>query len=402
MKARVNKMGNLFENSLEEENRRNKRKKQKTIVLFSLVGTAVVAGIAVIVLFSYYYVNRNFSGYNVVSERARKDSNGVTYVPYQGNILKYSRDGISAVDASGETLWNGGFEMEQPMVSVSGNYVAAADIGAKKFYVYNGEDSGVEMDTTLPIGRIRVSAGGKAAVLVQDEDSDVVSIYDPYSTVDPLDVEIPTNVAEDGYPLDFDISPDGSSIVIAYMLVENGTMQNKVCFYNFTEVGQDQNMLVGGMSFEDRMISRIGFVTEDKVAIFCEDGFTIFENMKKPEQIFEKSFDEEIKSADFDDKNIMVVTGKAASADGQTLYLYNFRGKEELAQPIKYQYSDLYMSEEEIVFTDDKSCHIIRKNGKMKFAFEFGKKCDYFFPASRDNQYYYLDEASIQLVKLSG
>lgn len=398
----MNKMGNLFENSLEEENRRNKRKKKKTIILFSLIGTAVVLGIVVIVLFSYYYINRNFSGYDIVNERARKDSNGVTYVPYQGNLLKYSRDGISALDASGETLWNGGFEMEQPMVNVSGDYVVVADIGAKKFYVYNGEDSGVEMETALPIGRAKVSESGKAAVLLQDEDSDVISIYDPYSAADPLDVEIPTNVVEDGYPLDFDISPDGSSVVIAYMLVENGTMQNKVCFYNFTEVGQDQNMLVGGMAFEDKMISRIGFLTEDKVAIFSEDGFTLFENMKKPEQVFEKSFEQEIKSADFDDKNIMVVTGKTGNADGQTLYLYNFRGKEELVQDINCQYSNLYMSEGEVIFTDDQSCHIIRKNGKVKFSFEFGKKCDYFLPASRDNQYYYLDEASIQVVKLSG
>ena len=395
-------MNNLFENAFEEGNRQKEKKNRKKVLLFCLIGTAVILGIVVIFAVSFYFVNRSFSGYDVVSEKARKDSNGVTYVPYQGNLLKYSRDGISAIDASGEVLWNGGYEMEHPAVEMRGDYVMVADIGAKKFYVYNGEDQGVCIETMLPIGRAKICEGGKVAVLVQDEDSDVINIYDPYSTVDPLNVEIPTNVADDGYPLDFDLSPDGNSFVISYMLVDNGSMQNKVCFYNFTEVGQDQNMLVGGKAFEKTIPSHIGFLSDDRVAIFCEDRFTLFDNMKKPEQVFEKVFDKDVKSADFDEENILIITGTAGNAEDQTVYLYNFRGKEALAQKIPYSYSNLLMSDGEIIFTDDRSCHILRKNGNEKFSFEFANKCDFFLPASKDNQYYYLDEVSIQLVKLSG
>ena len=136
--------------------------------------------------------------------------------------------------------------------------------------------------------------------------------------------------------------------------------------------------------------------------IFCEDRFTLFDNMKKPEQVFEKVFDKDVKSADFDEENILIITGTAGNAEDQTVYLYNFRGKEELAQKIPYSYSNLLMSDGEIIFTDDRSCHILRKNGNEKFSFEFANKCDFFLPASKDNQYYYLDEVSIQLVKLSG
>ncbi len=254
----------------------------------------------------------------------------------------------------------------------------------------------------MPIGKAKICEDGKAAVLLQDEDSDVISIYDPYSTAEQLEVEIPTNVLDDGFPLDFDISPDGNSLVIAYIVVQNGTMENKVCFYNFTEVGQDQNTLVGGKSYETKMISRIGFVSDDKAAIFFEDGFALFENMKKPEQVFEKIFDEEIKSADHDDENILVITGTAGSTDDQKMYLYNLRGKEVLAEKISCRYSDLVMSGGEIVFTDAQSCHIIRKNGSDKFAFDFGKGFDYLLPAAGDDRYYYIDEASIQQIKISG
>lgn len=393
-------MDDFFQREFEEE--RQKKKKRKAIIMFASIGAAVVMGIAVIVVFSHYYMNRSFSGYDVVNERTRTDSNGVAYLPFQGNLLKYSRDGIQLVDDSGETLWNGGYEMENPMVKWCGDYVVVADIGAKNFYVYNGKDQGVHIETTLPIGNVKVSSGGKVAALLHDTDSDIINIYNPYNTVEQLEVEIPTNVTDDGYPLDFDISPDGDSVVIAYMLVEDGTMENKVCFYNFTEVGQEQNTLVGGKSFETKMISRIGFVSADKVAIFHEDGFSLFENMKKPEEIFEKTFEEDIKSADYDKENIMIITGSAGSTEKQKMYLYNFRGKEELAKEISYKYSKFTMAGNEVIFTDDQNCHIIRKNGKEKFSFEFEKKYDYFLPAPKDNQYYYLDETSIQLVKVSG
>lgn len=383
------------------EEKANKNKRRQMILLCS-VGAAVLVSIAVIVIFAWYYMNRSFSGYDVVSETARTDSNNVTYLSFQDKLLKYSRDGISLVDGTGETIWNGGYEMEKPAVDTCGSYVVVADIGAKGFHVYNGEDQGIDLETALPIGRAKVSANGKVAVLVHDEDSDIVNIYDPYNTVEQLEVEIPTNVIDDGYPLDFDISPDGNSLVIAYMLVVNGGMENKVCFYNFTEVGQDQNTLVGGKSFEQNMISGIDFVADDEVAVFYEDGFSLFSNMKKPESVFEKKFDKEIKSVCHDEENILVITGKAGSTEDQEVHLFNFRGKEEMTRECRYEYSDVRMADQEILFTDERTCHILRKNGREKFSFDFGKNYDYFFPATKDNQYYYVDKASIQLVKLSG
>ncbi len=372
------------------------------MVLFGSIGAALLLGIVAIVVVSYYYINRSFSGYDVVSDRDRTDSNNVSYLSFQDKLLKYSRDGVSVMDESGEALWNGGYEMEQPTVDVCGDYVCVADVGAKRFYVYNGKDQGKDMEMTFPIGRVKVSANGKVAVLLHDDESDVINIYDPYSTVEPLEVEIPTNVSDNGYPLDFDLSEDGESLVVAYMLVDNGAMENHVCFYNFTEVGQDQNTLVGGKSYGTSMISRIDFVEEDKVAIFYENGFSLFDNMKKPEEIFDQSFDQPIKSADHDDEHVMIVTGAVGDTENQTVNLFNFQGKRELSEKIDYKYSHVQMTDQEIIFTDEQNCRILRKNGKEKFSFDFEKRYDYFFPATKDNQYYLLNETSTQLIKISG
>ena len=65
------------------------------------------------------------------------------------------------------------------------------------------------LTTSLPIVRAKVARQGVVAILLQDKDSNVLNIYNPYSNAESLLVEIPTNVSEEGYPLDFDISPDG-------------------------------------------------------------------------------------------------------------------------------------------------------------------------------------------------
>ena len=379
-----------------------KEKKRRKILLFGSIAAAVVVALTAIVIISYYYMNRSFSGYDVEHEITREDSNNVEYLSYHGKLLKYSRDGISALDKTGNVLWNGGYEMQQPQVDICEDYVAVADIGSKTCIVYDGTNPGKEIETTLPIGRVKVSADGKVAVLLHDDDSDVINIYDPFSVGEQLLVEIPSNVLDDGYAMDFDLAPDGESIVISYLVTNNGAMENKVCFYNFTEVGQDQNTLVGGKSFEQKMISQIEYVDSDRVVIFTEDGFTIFKDMKKPEIQAEVTLKEVMKSIAVDDKNILVVTGVAGNIDDQIVHLYTLQGKEKMTKKVTIQYSHIEMTKNEILFTGNQNCFILRKNGTEKFSFDFGKNYDYFLPTTKENQYFFLDETTIRIVKLSG
>ena len=150
------------------------------------------------------------------------------------------------------------------------------------------------------------------------------------------------------------------------------------------------------------MISQIQYLDENHVVIFTEDGFTIFNDMKKPEIQAEVTLKEEMKSIAVDDQNIMVVTGTSGSIDNQVVHLYTLKGKEKMTREIKIQYSHVEMQKNEILFTGNQNCYILRKNGTEKFLFDFGKNYDYFFPTVRENQYYFLDETTIRIVKLSG
>lgn len=374
------------------------KNRQKWMVGLVILGLLLVA--AGLGIFSYIYGNRCYNSYEVKKSVDRSDSNNVTYRYRNGNILKYSRSGISEIDNQGKSLWNGGYEMKQPQVDVCGDYVVVADVTGKQFYIYNGEDEGTSIETTLPIVRAKVAKQGMVAVLLQDEDSNVLNIYNPYSNADSLLVEIPTNVAEEGYPLDFDISPDGKSVVTAYLVVNGNSIETRVSFYNFTEVGQDKNTLVGGKSFGESMIANVEFVGDDKVVVFHEKGFTIFGKMKQPAIQVEKTFSEEIKSMAYNEGNLAVVVEKDGKIENQKIFLYDEKGKEKLQRNISYEYANMEIHGEEIIFTGNRSCNILRFNGHDKFDYKFEQEIDAVYPTADGTVYTLIDTSTIQKIKL--
>lgn len=125
---------------------------------------------------------------------------------YQNGVLRYSRDGAAAVDRDGNEMWNGSYDMENPALDICEEYAVVADIQGKSLYVYNGSDSGTKLTTDYPILQACVSKQGVVAVLLEDQSSNVIQVYNPYDDNKKLLVEIPTNV-EEGYPVSIDLSP---------------------------------------------------------------------------------------------------------------------------------------------------------------------------------------------------
>ncbi len=378
------------------EVKNNKRKIYIGIVLGALL--LVVAGLGI---FSYFFSNRTFYSYEVESQVERKDSNNVQYVRMGNTILKYSRSGINALDADGKNLWNGGFEMEQPQVDTSGDYVVVADVTGDRFYVYNGEDEGTSIETTLPIVRAKISKNGMVAVLLQDKDSNVLSIYNPYSSSQKLLVEIPTNISEEGYPLDFDISDDGQSVVTSHMAVEGNTVDTHVNFYNFTDVGQDHNTLVGGKNLGETVVSSVEFLDGDTVAIFYGKGFCVYNHMKMPELVFEKNYADVIKGIAYGEGHIGVVTYKKETPQKQTLSVYDAKGKEKLQKSISYEFSHMAIDAQEIRFWSNRHCNIVRMNGSEKWNCDLKEEVEEILTTANKEVYTLIDNISIKKVKLT-
>ncbi|MCR5798033.1 MAG: DUF5711 family protein [Eubacterium sp.] len=374
-----------------------KKKVNVKLIVFACLTVALVVGVILVIR---YFSTRTLKNYVVVSQAERADSNNVTYLPFKNSILKYSKDGVSLINESGKSTWNGGYEMDKPVVDTCEDYVVVTDAGAKKFFVgsVTGKESGVTFQTDYPVSRCKVAGTGEVLALLHDEDSDNLCIYNVFED-NPLEIEIPSNIDESGYTLDFDISPDGKCVVVAYLAVKNGHMENKVCFYNFGDDIKDSSHMVGGASFSDTGIGQIKFLDNEKVAVFTENGFSVFSDMNKPTEKNKVTLPNAPKSVAVSDENILLVTGSIEDGN-QKLHLYDTSGNQSFEMPISVVYSNVMISGEDIIFTDEQTCDIFRTNGSKKFHYRFDQVFEYFFPAVEGNHYYFVDSSTIKKIKV--
>lgn len=381
-----------------EDQRRERRARRFRFILIFMIGTIV----AFISIFSYYqYINGIYRDYVILKEYEKTDASLVEYRIYQNHILKCSKDGTSVLDSDGISIWNGSYNMNNPTIHICGEYAAVADIGGEEIYVFNGKDSGTEIKVLNNIIQIDVGMQGIIAVAMENGDSNLINIYDPYQSGDMLRVEIPTSVNEDGFPVDIALSPDGQKLVTGFVNLSDGVLENKVTFYNFDEVGQnDINRQTGMINLEDVLVSKIEFLDNDTICIYTENGFLLYSMRQRQEEIANITFEETIKSVMSTENYIGIVLEEYSGADKYRLVVYNTKGKKILDQELDFDYDIVQMTNTDIIFNSDLDCTIIRLNGKEKFKKNFDQPIQAILPCDGNRKYYLINDYSIQEIQL--
>ncbi len=374
-----------------------RKKKNKKVIIISIT-VILVTGLLLGITYNYY-INKSYNSYKVEEHYKFKSSSELSFASYKDSVIKYSKDGIAALDGSGNELWNGSYDMASPAIDICGDYVVVADIGAKNLVVFNGEDSGKELTTDYPIVQAEVSKQGVVAALLEEKTANVIRIYNPYDAQNTLLAEIPTNI-DDGYPVSIDISGDGVNVAAVYVSVNNSKIQSRVAFYNFSDVGKNSNFLVGAQNYNDRLISEVEYINDTDVCVFGEDGYCVWTNPRQPEQKFEKKYRTSIKSAFYNSKYIGVVLGED-NEDTAELEVYDLSGKKKLRLKLKEDYNDITLNDnDEIMMNSESKCSIYRLNGIKRFSSNVDGKVGYFFKAEGHKCYYLVLENEVQKIKL--
>ncbi|MDK2809051.1 MAG: hypothetical protein PWP24_1788 [Clostridiales bacterium] len=374
----------------------NETRKHKLTMAFT-VTLCIIAAIAIFAYIINGIINKKYNSYQMLSTTARQDSNSVHYQGFAGNILKYSRDGASLLTPDGEVVWNGSYEMNNPRAATEGTYAIVADVGGKEAYVYNGGDSGTEIEETLPILMADVSSQGVAALALEDAKSNEIHIYNPYATGDKLLFKIPTNVSEDGYPVDFSLSEDGKKLITSFLFLNNGVMQSKITFYNFGAVGETHtNFIVGSKVLDKQVCPKVDFLNADTICVYKEQGFMLYSMEETPDKVCDIDLEQPIKSTFHNQKQIGFVL------EDNTLLLYNMQGKKLLEKELSFDYDEVTCSDREIIFKADLSCKLMQFNGELKWDYRFDKGIRYFLATQKKNQFVVIDDVNIEKIKLTG
>lgn len=370
-------------------------RRMRRFVLIGLV--CMVVATALFFVVSHYLVNRQYQEFETLSSSTRKDSLNVKYACLEGHIIKYSKDGISEETVEGKTLWSGSYDMSSPAVTACGEYILVYDIGGKSAMIFHDGDTGTEIRTDYVIGDGSVSRQGVVALLLQDTSSDVINLYNPYDVSSTLLAQVPTNVV-DGYPVAMELSPDGTSLAVSYACVDSEEVWSRVSFYNFTDVGKNKDCLVGAQNYKGDLVTEIRFRGDSAVCLYSTNGVYYWKNMKQPQQVWKKKFDEQIYSVLYDEETVGVITQTGLARKPYRVRLYRKNGKKKVDFTIAVNYNQVSLSGGEVLLSDGQKCYIYRTNGVKKLDTEVEDGVDYFFPGSKAGRYYLITGQKIEEV----
>jgi len=374
-----------------------KRKHKKRLTIVTIIIVFLVIGLAAIAV--NRILNKNYTSYEVIHTTERSDSSSALYESYgTSSILRYSRDGAMAMDGAGNLLWNGTFEMKDPIVDICDKYVAISDRGYKTVQIFNGKGGTTAVKVLHPIIKTEIANQGVVAVLMEGTEVNYIEIYSEDGT---MLAESRTINQKDGYPVAISLSDDGRKLVTSYASVSNGTVQNKVAFYNFGEVGQNyEDHVVGGFDYGQTIVPDVEFIDNNTVCAFGDDKFGVYSMKETPKLIYEETLPSEIKSIFHNKKYIGFVLNNKEGNGSYRVLLYDLKGKIKLDKIINYDYDKIMISGDEMILYSNLEWRILRTSGNEKFHYTFENNISYILPVNNFNQYIIIDDLNMEEVKL--
>ena len=365
------------------------------------LGTAliIIAMIFVaILIYNYFIKDQYYSNYKEIMSVAREDDGTTTYIPYgEDMLLKYGRDGITAIDGKGKKIWSASYDMKNPKAVVCDKSVAVADINNKQLMIFDEKGNAKNVEIVMPITQVCVSKQGIAAVVLEDDTAHYISLCDD----DTQYCEIKTRNKEDGYPVSVAYSPDGKKLVTSYIHVTGEVTENMVTFYNMSDVGQNyENEIVMALDMGEAMVPKVDFIDEENVIILSDSKFYIYNMKEIPYLVYEsEEYPQNIKSISYGKEHISVVV-EDASTGKKTMTTYTVKGKKSGEATIELEYDKMIISGKDTIFYNDREVVIYTEKGNVKYNKELEGNSFCAIRYNKENMYYFIDEQTIKLIKL--
>jgi len=345
---------------------------------YKLVKTLLVVVPLVIVIGGALLLYRNYqqkqyTEYEVRWEKSIAEGTFSSYVPYGTNVIKYSRDGASYINAEGDSVWSEAYEMRNPMVVVSGNYAAIADREGRDIFIFDLTGCQGKIQTILPVTNITVASQGVVAVLLEEPEICYIDFFD--KTGARLDIEKKMWMGGEGYPISMALSPTGNQLMMSSVYVDAGSMQNKIAFFNFSEMGEMlEEKLAGAFELKDTISPQVMFFSDTRACAFLDNGITFY-SMKElspkdpllPEQGATYTYDEAICSVFHDNKHVGIITDGKNQTVAYHLYIYDASGNVVLGMPLDFNYVRAQMSSFGICIYSQTECRLYNFEGQLKY-----------------------------------
>lgn len=341
--------------------------------------------------------NRVYTEVVVTEESERVGTQTSKYVHYDGKLLAYSKDGISAYAEKGEQLFNQTYEMQNPLVSVKGSYVAVGDYKGTHIYVLDSTGLKGEINTNMMIQSLSVSKGGVVTTVLDDGEVTWIHIY---SQTGELISKIRATMKQTGYPLAYELSPDNIKFAVSYVS-QGGTMDTKMAFYNFGDVGQNTGeRLVSAENMAGEIIPFVAYPTVDTAVALSGTKLYFFKGKQIPKTSAVKELPQEVKSVYCGENQVVLIFPNTESGDKYRLITYDFSGKEKINRTFNIEYNSVLVENERIIIYNESEILILNKRGEEKFSGSLGTNVVSIIPGSSPNKFLVVTSDKMKRVEL--
>lgn len=326
---------------------------------------------------------------------------GATVENLDGNILLYSKDGASCMDPKGNAVWNRTYEMQTPMVSISGQVSAIGDYNGRSIYVMDKNGEKGTVNTNLPIRKFCVSSNYVVAAVLDDADVTRIYLYNAAENTEQPIVQARATMDKSGYPVDIALSPNGKIMAVSYLYVDSGSMKTSVAFYNFGEVGNNKtDNYVSGYDYVNTIVPFIRFMDNDSAFGVSDDRIVFFSGSERPVNVASNLLEEEVQSIYYNEDYVGLVFHNQSGETAYRLDVYNASGSRIHSQLFDIEYTDIIFNKNQVIIYSGLDCQICNMNGVDKFVGSFEKTTTLVVPTNSLYRYVTVTSNSIDTIEL--
>lgn len=360
-----------------------------------LVAVAVVA--AAVCLVFIYVEKRSYHSYKVLQTSEQEDVVSTQYVEMDGDILRYSPDGVSVVDSSMNTVWNETYTMQNPIADVNGSRAVVADSEGTSMYICDKKGVTGTVTTSYSIVKVRIAADGMVAAILDNDENTWINFYNSDGS---LVAENLTKIDDPGYPMDVAVSDNGV-MMVTFQYVDGNKTTSYVAFYNYGDVGQNEDdRIVSGYTYENVVIPQVECVSESQYVALRDDGFSTYRGNQIPKESKTVNVKQEIVSTFFDDERIGLVFKNNNKNDQYTMEVYNMNGQLKFRKEFNVAYSTIKMSGGNIIMYNSSQICVMNSRGVQKYMGSVDGTIRDFFKIGW-NKYLMVMDSGVSTIKFS-
>ena len=371
------------------------------LAVFIWTTIGIIAFIAFMTVTNILWKQKTFTELRSVSSTPVSIVTSASGMMLGDSILIYSKDGASCIDVKGKAVWNESYEMQSPIVSVSGSSVAIGDYNGRNIYVANKDETLGTIRTNLPIRDLAVSSNGVVAAVLDDSDVIRIFVYNGNEDTDVPIVEAKATMSKSGYPIRVALSPNGKIMMVSYFYVDGGNMKSSVSFYNFGEVGSNKvDNFVSGFDYVNTVMPYVRFMNDTSSFGVSDDRVVFFKGNEIPDHVATALIDGDIVSVYNNTDYVGLVFLNTSGESTYLLDIYDASGNKISSIPFDIDYTDIVFSKDTVIIYGGDDCIVSSVKGQEKFAGKFDKNVRLLLPSNSSYKYTLVTGESVESVEL--